>query len=325
MANAILREAAAPPLITMTRNLISRSALVVGATAGIGEAIAVKLASQGASVTIAGRSADAGARVVERMHSAFAAAEEAKDLATPTFEFLRLDASTLAATRAFSTAFAAAHADTPLHYLVMCQATASFGGRRKTEEGFELKLVLHAYTRFLLTHDLLPLLRLGTDNDESAGGRVLSVLSGGVHGPFTDWADADLKSSFSLKRAADAAGFYNDLAFQRMADEPANRSLGFLHAAPGFVASTWGHRTKAAFVIKLMQKLFAKSSEDCAKIMVEALCDPRYATGFHPVNDRGEPAKTTDVHTPDNLDAMQTHLRAVYTRALGSAAPKGLE
>jgi hypothetical protein len=129
---------------------------------------------------------------------------------------------------------------------------------------------------------------------------------------FTDWADADLKRSFSLKRAADAAGFYNDLAFQHMADDPANASVGFLHAAPGFVASNWGHRTKAAFLIKPMQRLFAKSTDECAEIMVTALCDPRYATGFHCVNARGEPAKTTSAHTADNIAALQTHLQSVY-------------
>jgi NAD(P)-dependent dehydrogenase (short-subunit alcohol dehydrogenase family) len=279
----------------MSNNLTDRAALVIGGTAGIGEAIAVHLASRGTNVTIAGRNVEAGAAVVARMRAASAAR----------FEFRRIDASSLNATRAFATDFSADHGGEPLDFLVMCQSKASFGGREETIEGFEVKLMLHAYSRFLVTEDLLPLLRI-------RAGRVLSVLSGGVHGAFTDWADADLKTSFSLKRAADAAGFYNDLAYQHMADDSANASIGFLHAAPGFVASNWGHQTGAAFLIKAMQRLFAKSADECAEVMVGAMCDPRYARGFHCVDARGEPANTTSAHTAENIAAMQAHLQSVY-------------
>jgi len=291
----------------MSSILTGRSALVIGGTAGIGEAVAVHLAARGADVTVAGRNADAGASVVSRMR----AASDATADAAHHFEFLRLDASSLNETRAFTTDFRARRDERPLDFLVMCQSTASFGGRQETSEGFELKLVLHAYSRFLLTEDLLPLLRLGHVDDQGAG-RVLSVLSGGVHGAFTDWADADLRRSFSLKRAADAAGFYNDLAFQHMADEPLNASVGFLHAAPGFVASKWGHQTKAAPLIKLAQKMLAKSTDQCAEILVSAMCDPRYAKGFHCVDEHGEPAKTTSAHTAANVSALQRHLELVY-------------
>lgn len=290
----------------MPTDFTSRNALVLGATAGIGEGIAVQLASRGANVTIAGRNADAGASVIERMRAA-SPSEGAS------FEFLPLDASTLAGSHAFALVFADAHAGAPLHVLAMCQATASFGGRQETAEGLELKLVLHAYSRFLIARDLLPMLRLAKSD---GGARVLSVLSGGVHRSFTDWDDADLLVSFSLRRAADAAGFYNDVALQHFADDEANASIGFLHAAPGFVASQWGHQTKAAFAIKLAQKLFAKSADTCAEILVGALADPRYATGFHPVSEHGRPAKTTPQHTAANVEAMQAHLQALYARTL---------
>lgn len=294
------------------QDLTARSALVIGGTAGIGEAMAANLASRGASVTIVGRNAEAGAAVVARMRST------AAEAASTSFDFIRLDASLLEATRAFTTAFTAAHRGRSLDLLVLCQSTASFGGRQQTPEGFELKLALHAYSRFLITLDLLPLLR-----QSSAGGRVLSVLSGGVHSAFTDWDDADLTRSFSLKRAADAAGFYNDLAFQHMADDPKNASVGFIHAAPGFVATSWGHQTKAALFIKVGQKLFGKSAEECAEIMVNAMCDPRYARGFHCVSQRGDPAKTTPAHTAENIAALQSHLELVFDSALGPAAAGG--
>lgn len=311
----------------MPTNLYGRSALVIGGTAGIGEAIAANLASSRANVTVAGRNAKAGAAVVARMRAASTMRssdrngdDDAPDDSSPTFEFVRLDASSLKTTRAFTTEFKAARGDEALDFLVMCQSKASFGGREETSEGFELKLTLHAYSRFLVASDLLPLLRLGGSGDGGAG-RVLSVLSGGVHGAFTDWGDGDLKRSFSLKRAADAAGFYNDLAFQHMADEADNAEVGILHAAPGFVASSWGHQTRAAFLIKIMQRMFAKSTDECAEIMVKAMADPRYARGLHCVDGSGERAKTTPEHTADNIASMQTHLQSVYASALGSSDP----
>ena len=280
----------------MSSELSGLHGLVVGGTSGIGEATALELARRGAGVTVSGRNELAGAAIVAQMG----------ELGVADFAFERLDASSLKATRAFAQKITEARGDGALDFLVMCQSTASFGGRQETDEGFELKLVLHAYSRFVLTEELLPLLRRGD------AGRVLSVLSGGMHAAFTDWDDADLKRRFSLKRAADAAGFYNDLALQRFADHPDNASVGFLHTSPGFVASKWGHQTKAAFLIKAAQKLFAKSAADCAQIMVGALRDPRYATGFHCVDQHGEPTKTTSAHTPENVAAMQAHLERVY-------------
>jgi NAD(P)-dependent dehydrogenase (short-subunit alcohol dehydrogenase family) len=53
----------------MTKNLTESTALVTGASAGIGEATAVKLAKLGVSVIVHGRSAERGAKVVQRIQS----------------------------------------------------------------------------------------------------------------------------------------------------------------------------------------------------------------------------------------------------------------
>jgi NAD(P)-dependent dehydrogenase (short-subunit alcohol dehydrogenase family) len=68
----------------MTKNLSGSTALVTGATAGIGEATAVKLAGQGASVIVHGRNADRGAALVKEIQAADGQARFlAADLADP--------------------------------------------------------------------------------------------------------------------------------------------------------------------------------------------------------------------------------------------------
>jgi hypothetical protein len=54
----------------------------------------------------------------------------------------------------------------------------------------------------------------------------------GVHSPYHHMRDdPELKENYSLKHAADAAGFYNDLMLDAFARE--NQEVCFLHSAPG--------------------------------------------------------------------------------------------
>ncbi|KAL3776059.1 hypothetical protein HJC23_008214 [Cyclotella cryptica] len=70
---------------------------------------------------------------------------------------------------------------------------------------------------------------------------VLSILSGGIHSAYTKYGtDPELRDHYSIKNAVDFAGFYNDVFFDRLAKQPSNRCINFIHAAPGFVASNWG-------------------------------------------------------------------------------------
>eukprot|EP00501_MAST-03F_sp_TOSAG23-6_P000725 GSMAST32.ASY1.ANO1.753.1 assembled CDS len=58
----------------------------------------------------------------------------------------------------------------------------------------------------------------------------MSVLSAGVHSPYKHWKeDTELSKHYSIKNAADAAGFYNDIIFDSLHLDEANSDITFIH------------------------------------------------------------------------------------------------
>ncbi len=193
-----------------------KRAVVVGGTSGIGQGIAIRLASANMTVTIVGRDAARGAQVLQQM----------KDAGGSGHEFLPCDCFSLASVRKCSQAVLAK--GDSLSVLVLTQGMATIQGFTPTAEGLDQKLALHYFSRVAFIDSLLPALRKGDD------ARVLSVLSAGIHSAYDGYStDFTLERTYSIKNAADAAGFYNDLALDSLSRE--NPSISFQHAAPGFV------------------------------------------------------------------------------------------
>ncbi|ETV70759.1 hypothetical protein H257_13846 [Aphanomyces astaci] len=270
-------------------SLQGQTALVVGGTAGIGEGIALRLAQAKANVVIAGRNADRGKSIVRNMQTINPSG---------TYRFLPVDAQLIGNIRGLS-------AEVPhLDKLVLTQGIATIQGFTPTSEGIDQKLALHYYGRMAFIEEFLPTLRQSTHSP-----RVLSVLSAGVHSPYANYTnDPSLESSYSLKNAADAAGFYNDLMLD--AYSAANDQIAFGHAAPGFVATNWG--TEMPWAIRMLLKplkyLLAKSKADCAEFMTDFLLREDVAGGQLYLTDAvGEPAAVTTAHTPAAVAFLAKH------------------
>lgn len=198
-----------------------RTALVVGATAGIGRAVALRLADADYTVVAVGRDALRGAELVREMSE-----RGSRRGGGSRHEFLRCDASRIADVRECAQKVAAAHPR--IDALVLSQGIASVAGRKETSEGLDTKLSLHYFSRVAFIKSLLPALRA------APSARVLCVLSAGVHGSYAHFdSDFELKQHFSLKNAADAAGFYTDAALDSLSRDPENAKVTFVHAAPG--------------------------------------------------------------------------------------------
>jgi NAD(P)-dependent dehydrogenase (short-subunit alcohol dehydrogenase family) len=296
-------------------NFAGRRAVVCGGTSGIGEGIAKRLAQAGFSVTIVGRSPERGAEIVEAM----------KGLGGSGHEFKGADLFLLSNAQRFAEEYATSHPH--LDVLVLTQGMATLQGRTETPEGIDQKLALHFYGRMAFVEALLPLLRA------SPAPRVLSVLSGGVHAAYGHLEDdPELKTHYSLKNAADAAGFYNDLALDAYARQPENAKVTFAHAAPGFVRTRWG--TEMPWIVRGLLsviKPFAKSPADCAEFMCAPLLAevPKREQGVLVLDPEARPAATTTAHTAAARDFMWRHVHEVLARlgvkpiAPGAAAGTG--
>ena len=240
----------------------SKTAVVVGSTSGIGQAISHRLAEQGWKVIAVGRHREGRSQQILETLDAMTPSGDA--IATTSHhEFVACDCFSLKDTQRATKEILEKH-DT-IDALVLTQGMATTQGFTPTVDGNDEKLSLHYFSRIAFSVMLLPALKKST---MAKGSVILSVLSGGVHSPYKYYQeDFHLKKNYSVPNAANAAGFYKDLAFDVLAKE--NPSVNFVHAAPGFVNTNWGTEFHPILrtVVRCMQPLGRKAS-DCAEFMV---------------------------------------------------------
>jgi NAD(P)-dependent dehydrogenase (short-subunit alcohol dehydrogenase family) len=238
-------------------SFVGRRAVVVGGTSGIGEGLAKRLAEGNYSVSIVGRSAERGNAIVEEM----------KRLnPTGQHDFLSCNAFLLKDVERAANEFKAKHPGSPVDVLVLTQGIGTFQGRTETTEGIDEKLALHFYSRMGFIHQLLPQLK------KSPSPRVLSVLAAGMHPPYAHWKDdTELKTHYSLKNAADAGCFYNDLALDALAKK--EDKILFAHANPGFVDTRVSRNMVAPlrWIVNGLAAVFATSPKDAAEYLGQPL------------------------------------------------------
>lgn len=168
--------------------------------------------------------------------------------------------------------------------VILTQGMATMQGYTPTKtEGLDEKMTLHYFSRVAMILGLLPALRQSAkeyhqqqQHSSKEGQRmkkgpvVMSVLSGGVHSVYKNmYEDFHLNKNYSVKNAADAAGFYNDLALDVMALQEENQGIHFVHASPGFVNTNWGTELNPILrtMVRMIQPLGRKPM-DCAESLL---------------------------------------------------------
>ena len=160
-----------------------RTALVTGATDGVGRVVARELAKQGWRVLVHGRDRQRGEALVQEIGQAGGNAT-----------FLAADLASLAEVRRL--ADEVRKETNRLELLINNAGIGTVGntpGRQTSADGHELRFAVNYLAGFLLTHLLLPLLKAGAQ--EKGGARIVNVASAGQQA--IDFSDVMLTRHYS--------------------------------------------------------------------------------------------------------------------------------
>ena len=188
------------------RPIEATTALVTGATDGLGRSVAIALAGRGANVLVHGREADRGQEVV---------AEIRERTGSDRVELHLADFASLDEVRGLAEAVEASVKE--LHVLIN---NAGIGTglpdsreRQESLDGHELRFAVNYLAAFLLTERLLPLLR------RSAPARIVNVASLGQH-PI-DFDDPMITRGYSGVRAYSQSKLAQIMQAIDLAESPA--------------------------------------------------------------------------------------------------------
>jgi len=326
MASNVLSKASAwrskylPLARSATPNSKPKTAVVVGSTSGIGQAIAHRLAEQGWNVVAVGRHREGRAeKMIEALDAfsqktiaATASSDDNKgqgEMPKPKHSFVPCDCFSLKSVQKATKSIMEQH-DT-IDALVVSQGMATTQGFTPTVDGNDEKMTLHYFSRMAFACLLLPAM---AKSDMPKGPVALSILSAGVHGPYAGYEkEFSLKDTYSISNAANAAGYYNDLGLDALGRK--NPKMNFIHAAPGFVNTNWGTEFNPFLrvMVRCMQPL-GRSPADCAEFMVsptifssaydDDLAPKLDGVGVICIGGKGQPEGVTKEHTAEARESI---------------------
>ena len=185
-----------------------KTAVITGATGGLGYQTALALAGAGAAVVLTGRNDAKGQDAIQRIRGQFPDAK---------ISYETLDLASLASVAGFAARFAAAHAS--LDLLINNAGVMALPKRQTTADGFEMQFGTNYLGHYALTAHLLPLLRRGNQprvvNLSSLAHRSGAIDFDDLQGaksynPFKAYCQSKLAMlifALELQRRSNAAGW----------------------------------------------------------------------------------------------------------------------
>ena len=234
-----------------------KTVVITGATSGIGEVAATRLAGQGARIVMIARDA-ARARAAMAKLATDAGQEHAVHIA---------DLSTLAEMKRIAAEIAAAE---PRIDVLINNAGAVFNRRIVTADGLELTFALNHMAYFVLTAGLLERLKA------TPAARIVSTSSQAHMGARLDFDDLQSARKFSGFVAYGRSKLCNILFTRELARRLTGSGVTANCLHPGFVATRFGDASGGAgqLVIGLAKRALAIPPERGAETMVHLAASP---------------------------------------------------
>jgi NAD(P)-dependent dehydrogenase (short-subunit alcohol dehydrogenase family) len=268
--------------------LNGRTAVITGATGGLGYETALALAGVGAKVLLTGRNDAKGRDAIQRIRGQFPNANVAYET---------LDLANLASVTEFARRFAAAHAS--LDLLINNAGVMALPERQATADGFEMQFATNYLGHYALTIHLLPWLRRGSQprvvNLSSLTHRRGAINFDDLQGTwpyspgkaYSQSKLAMLMFALELQRRSDVAGW----GLMSNAAHPGYARTDLMANGPGAKGLTWQ-------LNKLLQPLLSHSAADGALPTLFAATSPQAKpagyygpNGFYELKGPPAPAK----------------------------------
>ena len=223
-------------------DLSGRTALVTGSTDGIGREVALALGRLGATVIVHGRDEEKGRAV----------AADLRETAADGAEFRPADFASLDAVRELAAGIAADH--DRLDVLVN-NAGGFFSEGRLSDDGIEYTFAVNHFAPFLLTAELLPLLRAG--EGPTGEPRVVVVASEAHRSGEIDFEGFRTAEDYNAWSAYAGSKLANVLFARELARRVDGVTANACH--PGLVFAS-GFRRNMSLPVRLGMGLFARLS-----------------------------------------------------------------
>ena len=234
-----------------------KTVIITGATSGIGEVAAVRLAEQGARIVFTARNQSRAEDTLAKLKRANPAADHAVHMA---------DLSTLAEMKRVG----AELAREPEIDVLVNNAGALFNKRQETADGLEMTFAVNHMAYFVITNLLLPKLK--------PGARIVTTASNAHRGAKINFDDLQSRRGYIGFPVYSKSKLANILFNRELARRvPQGVTANALH--PGFVATRFGDNSGGLMrtVLKVAKPIGAISPEEGAKTIIYLAASPEVA------------------------------------------------
>ena len=235
-----------------------KTVVITGATSGIGEVAAVRLAEQGARIVFTARDKDRAQATLEKLRRVNPASGHVVHLS---------DLSLLAEMRRTAEEIK----EEPTIDVLINNAGALFNSRGETSDGLEKTFALNHMSYFVVTNLLLPRLK--------AGARIINTASDAHYRAKLDFDDLQSKKSYSGFSVYSRSKLCNILFTRELARRIAGTGITANALHPGFVATRFGDQSGGVLsaLVRVAKPIGAISPEEGAKTIIYLATSPDVA------------------------------------------------